>query len=400
MANLVLHIDSSGTNHYGHAKAYQAILTTASWSVASIWVDIMFVDTAADGRIKIYKDEGGDPDSGTLMGTSENAAITTSPGAEVTFTFSPPVSLDNATSYFIVFEPIAPATAIYFYRTDSSVYADGEIGCYADGIWYENASYDMRQLKIYVLYSILQATIPIIEPFLGGGGLLAPDIPVIEPFLGGGGLLAPTLPSIIPLAEGSDDINHGNIYLTLPSISASITEGLTSTLAVTVPMITATINESVDRGNVSVTLPIIIAEMIGGVGGFLDVDIPLITPKVISGALCEVSIPIVTPALTGVVGELASLNQILPAISPSITGKVEILGDIDTVLPMVQAYMAGLTGKLISGSITLPMITVGMQGYPDLTGDMDAVLSLISVYMVGTIERTTCDVLRFIEPEL
>lgn len=252
----------------------------------------------------------------------------------------------------------------------------------------------------YIEPSELIATIPLIEPVLLGGGFLAPSIPVIEPFLGGGGLLAPTFPLIIPLTEGSDDINHGNIHLTFPSVSASITEGITGALAVTVPMITATINESIDRGNVSVILPIITAEMIGGIGGFLEVSIPLITADIVSGALCEVSIPVVTSTLTGVVGEIANLNQILPVITSEITGKVETLGDIDTILPMLQVYMAGLTGKLISGNITLPMITVDMQGYPDFTGDIDAVLSLISVYMVGTVERTTCDVLRYIEPEL
>ena len=236
--------------------------------------------------------------------------------------------------------------------------------------------------------SDLIVTLPVIEPILLGGGLLTPNIPVVEALLSGPGRLESSLPLIIPLAEGSDDINHGNIHLiTLPSISASITEGTPSTLVVTIPMITATMSEALISGNVSVTLPIITAEMIGGVGGFLEVGIPLITADIVSGALCEVSIPVVTSTLVGVVGEIAKLNQSLPVITVSVTGKVEILGNIDTSLPMLQAYTAGLTGKLIAGAFILPVVQADISGYNDLTSNIDSTLATIMAYAVGTPTR-------------
>lgn len=235
--------------------------------------------------------------------------------------------------------------------------------------------------------SELNATIPQIEPFLGGAGLLTPTISAIEPFLGGGGLLASTFPVITPIMEGSDDLNHGNIYLTLPSLSASITQAITGTLTATIPTITAVINESVSRGNVSATLPLITVDVLGGVGSFLEVDLPLITPDIISGVLLNVDIPMMTISAEGVCGEVGELEITLPTITVSTIGKVEILGSIDTSLPTLQAHVKGLTGKLITGDITLPTVQADIAGYNDLTGDIDSTVAMLTAYMTGTPTR-------------
>ena len=151
----VLYINGTGTNTYGTTRTYQSILTTAAWKVESVWADDMFVlGGGSVAVLKIYKDEGGDPDSGTLVGTSDNTTVGDSDVNRIaaTFNFSTPASLLNATSYFLIFEPVSPATAVYTYRTDSSVYADGGIGYSTDdGVTWvtsDETLYDFGQLKV------------------------------------------------------------------------------------------------------------------------------------------------------------------------------------------------------------------------------------------------------------
>ena len=145
-----MHIDSSGASYYGLYKVYHSITADADWEVTSVWLDAIYLNIADNALLKIYLDEGGDPDSGTLVGTSDTIALAVSPGTEETFTFVSPAILVNGLSYFLVFEPVDPTKAIYLFRTAASVYAGGGLGYYDGATWTDNeAYYDARQLKIY-----------------------------------------------------------------------------------------------------------------------------------------------------------------------------------------------------------------------------------------------------------
>ena len=147
--------------------------------------------------------------------------------------------------------------------------------------------------------------------------------------------------------------------------------------------------------NLDAELPMITADILGGQGGFLDATLPLITVDIKSGAVLEASLPSITADLEGKVGAVGSIDAILPSLIADIEGKVETLGEIDAILPVLRASIKGKTGDLATCAATLPMLLVDIQGVNDLSGDIDATLPLIKPYMIGTVERESCEVLRY-----
>lgn len=147
--------------------------------------------------------------------------------------------------------------------------------------------------------------------------------------------------------------------------------------------------------NLDAELPMVTADILGGQGGFLDATLPLITVDIKSGAILEASLPAITASLEGKVGAVGNINAVLPSLIADIEGKVETLGDIDAILPVLRASIKGKTGDLATCAATLPMLLADIQGVNDLSGDIDATLPLIKPYMVGTVERESCEVLRY-----
>jgi len=150
---VLLYIDGSDDGYYGSTLAYQSFTATDDWEVTFIWIDKLFVNNAGNVHIKLYKDEGGDPDAGTLKGTSDSVAVSGSdPGGEETFTFSSPAVLENGESYFVVFYPESPATNVYFYRTPTSAYAGGGVGYSTNNgstwVTTDEGLYDSSQFKV------------------------------------------------------------------------------------------------------------------------------------------------------------------------------------------------------------------------------------------------------------
>jgi hypothetical protein len=148
------------------------------------------------------------------------------------------------------------------------------------------------------------------------------------------------------------------------------------------------------------TLPVITAEMSGGHGGFLNVELPMITAEMRAGARLNVTLPMITAEIEGNVGIKADLNVTLPMIKVVLEGDVEVLGELNGTLPMVTARMTGTSGQVGQLNVTLPMITAELTGYTDINGQLNVTLPMIEAYLTGTVERESCEILRYEEPEL
>jgi hypothetical protein len=149
MAEL-LYINSSGTNVYGGYYTGQSFTTTGAWLVQSIWIDSVRTLTAGpfDVTCSIYLDAGGVP-TGAALGVSDPVSCNNVLAAK-TFTFSTPFSLNNATKYWAIID-CAGADATWFVRTDSSAYANGEVGYGSSGDLSDfagDSSYDCKQFKV------------------------------------------------------------------------------------------------------------------------------------------------------------------------------------------------------------------------------------------------------------
>lgn len=153
-------------------------------------------------------------------------------------------------------------------------------------------------------------------------------------------------------------------------------------------------------GRMNVTLPMITAEISGGHGGFLNVELPMITAEMRGGAQLNVTLPMITAELTGSVGIKADLNVTLPMIKAEMAGTVEVLGELNVTLPMITARMTGTTGQVGQLNVTLPMIIAQLSGYTDIDGQLNVTLPMIEAYLTGTVERESCEILRYEEPEL
>jgi hypothetical protein len=193
MAEL-LHIDGAGGNTYGQTLLFQSFTATDIWVIDSVWVERIWLNTAANCILKVYKDEGGNPDSGTLMGTSDAEALGGGAATEETFTFSSPFQTEADQKYYLIWYPQAPAGSVYIYRTDTSVYAGGGIGYSTDGgsswVTTDESLYDIRQLKI-----------------LGAPPATTNLIDLKTETKGAGELIKDLLSSVITQAESIEDLN-------------------------------------------------------------------------------------------------------------------------------------------------------------------------------------------------
>jgi hypothetical protein len=148
MAEL-LYINSSGADIYGQSMLSQSITPDDDWTVTSVWVDAIYVTSGSTATIEIYEDNGGDPNDGTLIATSDVTTVGAGSPAAATFNFSVIVELDNAQKYHLVYVP--GAGGVYWYRTTTNVYSGGGIQYSADSgsSWTSHeSSFDQRQLKV------------------------------------------------------------------------------------------------------------------------------------------------------------------------------------------------------------------------------------------------------------
>lgn len=428
-------VGTAGIYTSATTKQYQKITASSAWNISEVWCDGIVGNSAAQITLKIYDSSGGDlaPEGGVLLGTSNAVNVNEwAYGAYYTdliFKFDIPAEVAVGEEYYLVLVASGGSSGESNpRRSESSIYTGGFAAYYRYGAWKtQSQAYDLTQLKIFettfsednelvvTLPSVeagllggqgsfvnvnipliestllgsarLESNIPLIEPTILGGARVDISIPVVEAFIGGAGAIDTELSLITPILEGSDNLNHGNLITTLPSLSVVLGEAESGTLNTTIPTITAVMNESVSRGNISATLPLITIDVLGGVGSFLEVDLPLITSDIVSGVLLNVDIPMITVSAEGVCGEAGELEIILPTITVSTTGKVEILGSINTLLPTLQAHVKGLTGKLIAGNVTLPTVQADIAGYNDLTGDIDLTVAMLTAYMTGTPTR-------------
>ena len=151
----LLYINGSGTNYYGQTRISQSFIPTDDWEVTDIWVDAIWVSSDTNVTVQIYEDNGGDPNDGSLIATSNSIALYQVP-IPATFDFPTIPSLTNGQKYHLVYVPFAGQ--VYWYRTDTSIYADGGTQYSTNGgsTWTNNENiYDQRQLKIIGVISTI-----------------------------------------------------------------------------------------------------------------------------------------------------------------------------------------------------------------------------------------------------
>ena len=227
----------------------------------------------------------------------------------------------------------------------------------------------------------------------------APSIPmaIAEGFTGI--YSAPSFPMIRANGTLSDNMVHIQSDVTIPSMTAAITQAKQIWGDVTVPMMTAELTE---RETVlgAATIPMMTAELSSGSHADVSITAPMMTATGLFSGRCAVTVPMMTAAITGKVGRVGNISVKLPMMTVSVIGKTEHLGNISVTVPMMYALAELITGKSITGAATLPMMTAALSSYEDLTGDIDVSIPMMVDYLSGTTARfTSCAVvLRFEEP--
>jgi len=226
----------------------------------------------------------------------------------------------------------------------------------------------------------------------------APSIPMATAEGFTGIYSAPSFPMIRANGTLSDNMVHIQSDVTIPSMTAEVTQAKQIWGAATAPMMTAEITE---RETVlgAVTVPMMTAELSSGAHADIEATAPMMTAAGLFSGRCAVSIPMMTAELEGTVGRVGDISVQLPMMTVSVTGKTEHLGDISVTVPMMLALAELITGKVITGAITLPMMTAVLSSYEDISGDITVSVPMMAPYMVGTPARFTCStILRYTEP--
>jgi hypothetical protein len=220
------------------------------------------------------------------------------------------------------------------------------------------------------------------------------SIPMIE----AEGFTGITAESSIPMPTiimtGSDNMTHIESFLTIPSMTAEITQAEQIWGAASIPMMTAAITErETVLGNVSI--PMMTAGLSAGAHADLEVMAPAMTAEGTFGAKCEVTLPMMTVEMEGMVGRVIRSSIKLPMMTVEMAGRVEHLVTCDVSIPMMRVDAKLMTGKIITGAVTLPMMTAVLAGYADIDGDIDASVPMMMAYLEGRTERAVCTVLRY-----
>lgn len=210
---------------------------------------------------------------------------------------------------------------------------------------------------------------------------------------------APSIPMIRANATLSDNMIHVESSLTIPSMTAEVTQADQIWGNVTIPAMTAEITErETVLGNVSI--PMTTVELASGIHADLEVTIPIMTTEGTFSNQCEVTLPMMTVEVEGIVGKVINSDIRLPMMAVEMEGRTEHLINCDVSVPIMRAVVELITGKLIIGAATIPMMEAALTSYEDITGDIDAFVPMMEAYMVATAERAECAVLRYLEPAL
>lgn len=192
----------------------------------------------------------------------------------------------------------------------------------------------------------------------------------------------------------SDDIIHIESFVTIPSISVSLTQAEQIWGAATIPSMMAEITE---RGTTlaDVSIPMMTAELASGVHADLEVTVPIMTAEGLFSNQCEITVPMMTIEMEGQVGRVISSAVSIPKMTVEITGKTEHLVDGTVSVPMVRVRADFMTGKIITGTIILPAMEAALTSYEDIDGDINVSIPAMVAFLKGTTERSACPVLRY-----
>lgn len=222
----------------------------------------------------------------------------------------------------------------------------------------------------------------------------APSIPMIQPEGFTGITAEPSISMPIAIVTCHDDIVHAQASMTIPSMSAKLTQAKQIWGNVSIPSMIAEATER-ETTLANVSIPMITAELASGIHADLEATAPMATAEGLFSGQAEITIPMMTAELEGKVGRVISSAVKVPMMTVEATGKTEHLVNGAVSIPMIRAKADLMTGKIIAGAAEIPMITAALTSYEDITGDIDVSIPAMIAYLEGTTERAVCTVLRY-----
>ena len=246
--------------------------------------------------------------------------------------------------------------------------------------------------------------IVVTNPSISADGLTGIDArDVTNPFMSVEGLTGitaePSISMIRAAATLSDNMIHIESFVTIPSMSAKLTQAKQIWGNVSIPSMIAEATER-ETTLANVSIPMMTVDLASGIHADLEATAPMATAEGLFSGQAEITIPMMTAELEGKVGRIISSAVKVPMMTVEAAGKTEHLADGAVSIPMMRVATKLMTGKIIAGAAEVPMMTADLTSYEDITGDIDVSIPMIEPYMVGTPERDTCVVLRFTEPDL
>lgn len=248
-----------------------------------------------------------------------------------------------------------------------------------------------------IIYEI-EATNPSMTAEGFTGIYSALTIPMVEAEGFTGIYSAPSIPTIRANGTLSDNMVHTESSVTIPMMTAEVTQAGQIWGAVTAPMITAEITErETVLGNV--TAPMMVAELSSGAHADIACTAPIMTTAGLFSGQCEATAPMMTVEIEGLVGRVVNSNITVPMITVELTGQTESLVNCDVSIPMSLALAEITVGKVIVGDVTIPMMTTRVSTYEEITGDINTSIPMMEPYMIGIVDRFDCStILRYVEP--
>lgn len=267
-----------------------------------------------------------------------------------------------------------PPTIIDVDVTSPSIIANGYTGIYA------SPSISMQQAQGYTgIYS-------------------APSIPIIQPEGFTGITAEPSISMIRSAATLSDNMVHVESSVTIPSMSAKLTQAKQIWGNASIPSMIAEATER-ETTLANVSIPMMVVELASGIHADLEATAPMATAEGLFSGQAEITIPMMTAELEGKVGRVISSAVKVPMMTVEATGKTEHLANGAVSIPMMRVATKLMTGKIIAGAVEVPMMTAALTSYEDITGDIDVSIPMLVAYGALTPERfEDCVVLRYAEP--
>ena len=264
-------------------------------------------------------------------------------------------------------------------------------------VWSETINSDVTipSMTVEGFTGIYSATsIPLLEAKGYTGIYSAPSIPMIQSEGFTGITAEPSISMPIAIVTGHDDIVHIEASMTIPSMSAKLTQAKQIWGNVSIPSMVAKATER-ETTLANVSIPMMTVELTSGIHADLEAIAPMATAEGLFSNQAEITIPMMTAEIEGKVGRVVSSAVKVPMMTVEATGKTEHLANGAVSIPMMRVATKLMTGKIVAGAAEIPIMTVALTSYEDIIGDIDVSIPAMIAYLEGTTERAVCTVLRY-----